>query len=224
MADPTEDSKQEVEPENANGSAQPAAEASVKDAATTTVPDNTPKVAVCKKHPDAKSEKKKKRSKKKQDTSESSSDSSESDDSSSESDSGNADSESIASESESDKRRRHRLKTRTRTKRAQKDKKRRKKRKARSRKSNATDSDTDSSDDSDSDFVSSRDSDSSLDEKALRKLVTRLKLKKRAKRLRDETNDDLGANDPLGESRRDKRSKKRKPASKVAFKRVDQRA
>ncbi|KAJ5216639.1 uncharacterized protein N7498_003046 [Penicillium cinerascens] len=187
MTDPSEDSKHEVELEKANGSAQPAPEASVKDAATTTIPDNTPKVAVCKKHPDVKSEKKKKkkkkknRSKKKQDASESESDSSESDDSSSESDSGNADSESIASESESDKRRRHRLKTKTRTRRAQRDKKRRKKRKVRSRKSNATDSDTDSSDDSDTDSVSSRDSDSSLDEKALRKLVTRLKLKKRAK-------------------------------------------
>ncbi|KAJ5137164.1 hypothetical protein N7448_005718 [Penicillium atrosanguineum] len=217
MADPFEDSKLEVEPENnANGPAQPAPEVSVKDAATTTaVPDN-PKV--CKKH--SKWDKKK-RSQKKQDASESSSDS-ESTDSSSGSDSANADSESIASESESDKRRRHRLKTKTRTKRAQKDKKRRKRRKVRSRKSTSTDSDTDSSNDSDTDSESWRDSDSSLDEKALRKLVTRLKLKKRARRLRDETNDDLGTSDPLGESRRDKRSKKKKPASKVAYKRVDQ--
>jgi hypothetical protein len=222
MADPTEESKHEVEPENVNGSVQPAPEASVKDAATITVPvENAPKVG-CKKHPDAKSDKKKKRSKKKHDASESSSDSSGSTDSSSESDSGNADSESIASESESDKRRRHRLKTKVRAKRSQKDKKRRRKRKVRSRRSNATDSDTDT-DDSDTDSESSRDTDSSLDEKALRKLVTRLKLKKRAKRLRDETNDDLGVNDPLGETRRDKRSKKKRPASKVAFKRVDQR-
>jgi hypothetical protein len=61
-----------------------------------------------------------------------------------------------------------------------------------------------------------------LDEKALRKLVTRLKLKKRAKKLRDQTSDDLTASDPLSE-KREKRSKKKKPASKVAFKRVDQR-
>ncbi|KAJ5661410.1 uncharacterized protein N7477_009026 [Penicillium maclennaniae] len=216
MADPSEDSKHEGEPENnANGSAQPAPDVSVRDAATTTVPDH-PKP--CKKHPKLD---KKKRSQKKQDASESESDS-ESTESSSESDSANADSESIASESEADKRRRHRVKTKARTKRTQMDKKRRKRRKMRSRKSSSTGSDTDSSDDSDTDSGSSRDSDSSLDEKALRKLVTRLKLKKRARRLRDETNDDLGTSDPLGESRREKRSKRKKPASKVAFKRVDQ--
>jgi hypothetical protein len=63
-----------------------------------------------------------------------------------------------------------------------------------------------------------------VDDKALRKLVARLKLQqKRSKRLRDQANDSLGGLDPLGEGRRDKKSRKKKPASKVAYKRVDQR-
>ena len=57
----------------------------------------------------------------------------------------------------------------------------------------------------------------------MRKLVTKLKLsKKRAKKLRELAADDLAASDSVGETRREKRSKKKKPASKVAYKRVDQ--
>ncbi|KAJ5698014.1 hypothetical protein N7462_000019 [Penicillium macrosclerotiorum] len=246
MAEPTKvdtgETKHEVDPstENLNGSAQPTApEATVKDAATATVPatENAPKVAICKKHPDAKADnqkrkkKKKKSKKKKQDASDSdstessSSSSSESSSSSSASDSDSdlddADSESIASDSEPDRRKRHRLRAKARAKRALRDKKRRKKRKLRSRKLVETDSDSEIPSDGDSDAEESEDIEDA-DEKALRKLMARIKLKKRAKRLRNQSNDDLDLSDPAGESRRDKRSKKKKPASKVAFKRVDQ--
>ncbi|KAJ5349548.1 hypothetical protein N7541_007275, partial [Penicillium brevicompactum] len=172
----------------------------VKDSDTISKP-------VCKKH-----EKKKKVAHKKEESDTSGSDSSSNSDSDADSDS---DSES---ESSTDKRRRHRLRTKARARRALKDKKRRKK-KHRSRKVDTSDSDSDS--DSESDTATSTESDVSMDEKALRKLVTKLKLKKKAKKLRDQTSDDLTPSDPVAEGRQ-KRSKKKKPASKVAYKRVDQ--
>ncbi|KAJ5321996.1 uncharacterized protein N7506_011126, partial [Penicillium brevicompactum] len=172
----------------------------VKDSDTTSKP-------VCKKH-----EKKKKVAHKKEESDSSGSDSSSDSDSDADSDS---DSES---ESSTDKRRRHRLRTKARARRALKDKKRRKK-KHRSRKVDTSDSDSDS--ESESDTATSTESDVSMDEKALRKLVTKLKLKKKAKKLRDQTSDDLTPSDPVAEGRQ-KRSKKKKPASKVAYKRVDQ--
>lgn len=172
----------------------------VKDSDTTSKP-------VCKKH-----EKKKKVAHKKEESDTSGSDSSSNSDSDADSDS---DSES---ESSTDKRRRHRLRTKARARRALKDKKRRKK-KHRSRKVDTSDSNSDS--ESESDTATSTESDVSMDEKALRKLVTKLKLKKKAKKLRDQTSDDLAPSDPVAEGRQ-KRSKKKKPASKVAYKRVDQ--
>ncbi|KAJ6094527.1 hypothetical protein N7467_002040 [Penicillium canescens] len=224
MAEPTSiiaEAKDEVDPstENLNGSAQPPEVAvkdiAVKDAAVAPAAETAPKL-VCQKH-----DKKKKRKKrtKKADSSDSSSSSSSSS-SDSDADTDDADSEST-SESNTDKRKRHRIRAKARAKRVLKDKKRRKRRKQRSRKAAASDSDSTSDSSSESDSDSSAESDDSLDEKALRKLVTRLKLKKRAKKLRDQTSDDLTASDPLSE-KREKRSKKKKPASKVAFKRVDQ--
>ncbi|OGE49151.1 hypothetical protein PENARI_c023G01087 [Penicillium arizonense] len=224
MAEPTSitaEAKDEVDPstENLNGSAQPpevtVKEIAVKDAAVAPAAETAPKL-VCQKH-----DKKKKRKKrtKKADSSDSSSSSSSSS-SDSDADTDDADSEST-SESNTDKRKRHRIRAKARAKRVLKDKKRRKRRKQRSRKAAASDSDSTSNSSSESDSDSSAESDDSLDEKALRKLVTRLKLKKRAKKLRDQTSDDLAASDPISE-KREKRSKKKKPASKVAFKRVDQ--
>ncbi|KAJ5094968.1 hypothetical protein N7532_007259 [Penicillium argentinense] len=231
MAEPAVDQVQhEVEPtDHANGSAQ-TVEVAVKDAATTTTPADAAKAA-CKKHPDTKSDtqKRKKRTKKKQEETESSSSSSSSATSSSSSSSDNSDSEGADSESDAsssgeiDRRKRNRVRAKARAKRALKDKKRKKKkRNARSARKGSTDSESETSDDSETDDDSSGASDDSLDEKALRKLVTRLKLKRQAKKLRDQTNDDLGINDSLGDGSRTKRSKKKKPASKVAFKRVDQ--
>ncbi|KAJ5320623.1 hypothetical protein PENANT_c033G02621 [Penicillium antarcticum] len=222
MAEPTipAEAKDEVDPstENLNGSAQPEVavkEVPAKDPAVAPAAETAPKL-VCQKH-----DKKKKRKKraKKADSSDSSSSSSSSN-SDSDADTDDADSEST-SESNTDKRKRHRIRAKARTKRVLKDKKRRKRRKQRSRKAAASDTDSSSDSSSESDSDSSEKSDDSLDEKALRKLVTRLKLKKRAKKLRDQTSDDLTASDPLSE-KREKRSKKKKPASKVAFKRVDQ--
>ncbi|KAG0156595.1 hypothetical protein PDIDSM_3776 [Penicillium digitatum] len=123
--------------------------------------------------------------------------------------------------SDTEKRKRHR-RQKARAKRALKDKKRRKKkRKQRSRKAEASDSESDSPSESDSE--SSADSGDEIDDKALRKLVTKLKVsKRRAKKLRGLASEDVAANDSVGETRREKRSKKKKPASKVAYKRVDQ--
>ncbi|KAJ6013078.1 hypothetical protein N7522_003433 [Penicillium canescens] len=222
MAEPTSitaEAKDEVDPstENLNGSAQPpevAVKDAAKDAAVAPAAETAPKL-VCQKH----DKKKRKKRTKKADSSDSSSSSSSSS-SDSDADTDDADSEST-SESNTDKRKRHRIRAKARAKRVLKDKKRRKRRKQRSRKAAASDSDSTSDSSSESDSDSSAESDDSLDEKALRKLVTRLKLKKRAKKLRDQTSDDLTASDPLSE-KREKRSKKKKPASKVAFKRVDQ--
>ncbi|KAJ5790220.1 uncharacterized protein N7518_007231 [Penicillium psychrosexuale] len=208
------EAKDEVVPsENVNGSAQSTETKEVKDAAAApapeTAPASTPKVCKNKKH--------KKKNKKKEE-----SDSSSESSSSSESDS-DADSESDSTESDADteKRKRHRLR-KARARRATKDKKRRKKKKQqRSRKAEASDSESDSSSESDSE--SSTDSDDEIDDKALRKLVAKLKLsKKRAKKLRELASEELAASDSVGETRREKRSKKKKPASKVAYKRVDQ--
>lgn len=218
------DTKHDVEPSD-NASAQPA-EVAVKDAAS--VPAETvPKVA-CKKHSDPKSDsqKKKKQGKNRQLAPDSSSDESSSTESSStESETDQADTESVASETSSEERRkRQRVRTKARPKRFLKDKKRKKKRKPRSRKAAESDSDSDSTSDSDSDSDSDSKAKESLDEQSLWKLLTRLTLKRKARQLRDQTNDDLGIMDPLGlETRREKRVKKKKPASKVAFKRVDQR-
>lgn len=249
MAEPTTEvgeTKHEVDPssDNVNGAQQPP-EVSVKEVATTTAPaENAPKVAaVCKKHPDPKNDpqkkKKKRKSKKKKkhhEATESSSSDSSSSSSSSSSDSDaeansasgseEADSDSEASESDAGHRKRQRLRAKARAKRAQRDKKKnRKKRKTKSRKAAQSDSESKSSSDSDSESSESDDEgDSAVDDKALRKLVARLKLQqKRGKRLRNQANDSLGGLDPLGEARRDKKSRKKKPASKVAFKRVDQR-
>ncbi|KAI2685367.1 hypothetical protein LCP963914a_4694 [Penicillium roqueforti] len=208
------EAKDEVVPsENVNGSAQSTETKEVKDAAAApapeTAPASTPKVCKNKKH---------KRKNKQKEESDSSSESS----SSSESDS-DADSESDSTESDADteKRKRHRLR-KARARRATKDKKRRKKKKQqRSRKAEASDSESDSSSEADSE--SSTDSDDEIDDKALRKLVAKLKLsKKRAKKLRELASEELAASDSVGEARREKRSKKKKPASKVAYKRVDQ--
>lgn len=237
------ETKLEVDPsDNVNNGNQPAPEVSVKETATTPAPaENAPKVAaVCKKHPDAKHDgqkkkkKKKKRSKKKHEAAESSSsdaDSSSSSSSSSSSESaeasnsGDAESDSDASESATDHRRRQRIRAKARARRAQRDKKKKKtKTKTKSRKQAQSDSESESSSDADSESEDSNDGGDSVDEKAIRKLVAQLKLsQKRVKRLRDQVNDPLGGLDPVGESRRDKRSRKKKPASKVAFKRVDQR-
>jgi hypothetical protein len=249
MAEPTTEvgeTKHEVDPssDNING-AQQAPDVSVKDAATTTASaENAPKVAaVCKKHPDPKNDghkkKKKRKSKKKkqhheaaessssESSSSSSSSSSDSDSAAnSASDSEEADSDSADTESDAGHRKRQRLRAKARAKRAQRDKKKnKKKRKTKSRKAAQPDSESESSSDSDSKSSESDDEgDSAVDEKALRKLVARLKLQqKRGKRLRDQANDSLGGLDPLGDGRRDKKSRKKKPASKVAFKRVDQR-
>ncbi|KAJ5756934.1 uncharacterized protein N7511_007116 [Penicillium nucicola] len=222
MAEPTipAEAKDEVDPstDNLNGSAQPEVavkEVLAKDPAVAPAAETVPKL-VCQKHD---KKKKCKKRPKKADSSDSSSSSSSSN-SDSDADTDDADSES-SSESNTDKRKRHRIRAKTRAKRVLKDKKRRKRRKQRSRKAAASDSDSSSDSSSASDSESSVESEDSLDEKALRKLVTRLKLKKRAKELRDQTADDLTASDPLSE-KREKRSKKKKPASKVAFKRVDQ--
>ncbi|KAJ5169263.1 uncharacterized protein N7482_004857 [Penicillium canariense] len=237
MAEPPIDSgetKDEAEPctDNINGSAQPPAPEVTKDAAPTVPAEKAPKGAAgCKKH-DAKKEtqkpkKKKRRSRQKHVTTESSSSESGSSSSgtstSSDSDDADSDSDSIASESETDHRKRHRLRAKARAKRALRDKKKqKKKRKLRSRKLPPSDSGTESSSDSDSESDDSAEVDTAVDEKALRKLVARLRLQKRAKRLRGPAHDELGGLDSLGDSRRDKRSRKKKPASKVAFKRVDQ--
>ncbi|CAG8039470.1 unnamed protein product [Penicillium salamii] len=223
MAEPTEHDRVLPTSENLNGSIQIPSEKEIKERETdkdvkeskeskeTKEKDAKESEAtskpVCKKH-----EKKKKKPVKKEESDTSASDSSSNSDSDADSDS---DSES---ESSTDKRRRHRLRTKARAQRALKDKKRRKK-KHRSRKVETSDSASDS--ESESDTATSAESDESLDEKALRKLVTKLKLKKRAKKLRDQTSDDLTPSDPVGEGRQ-KRSKKKKPASKVAYKRVDQ--
>ncbi|CAG8946684.1 unnamed protein product [Penicillium salamii] len=222
MAEPTEHDRVLPTSENLNGSIQIPSEKEIKERETDKdvkeskekdVKEKDAKESeatskpVCKKH-----EKKKKKPVKKEESDTSASDSSSNSDSDADSDS---DSES---ESSTDKRRRHRLRTKARAQRALKDKKRRKK-KHRSRKVETSDSASDS--ESESDTATSAESDESLDEKALRKLVTKLKLKKRAKKLRDQTSDDLTPSDPVGEGRQ-KRSKKKKPASKVAYKRVDQ--
>ncbi|KAI2690275.1 hypothetical protein DTO012A7_4034 [Penicillium roqueforti] len=208
------EAKDEVVPsENVNGSAQSTETKEVKDAAAApapeTAPASTPKVCKNKKH------KKKNKQKEESDSSSESSSSSESD--------SDADSESDSTESDADteKRKRHRLR-KARARRATKDKKRRKKKKQqRSRKAEASDSESDSSSEADSE--SSTDSDDEIDDKALRKLVAKLKLsKKRAKKLRELASEELAASDSVGEARREKRSKKKKPASKVAYKRVDQ--
>ncbi|KAI2722727.1 hypothetical protein CBS147332_3656 [Penicillium roqueforti] len=208
------EAKDEVVPsENVNGSAQSTETKEVKDAAAApapeTAPASTPKVCKNKKH------KKKNKQKEESDSSSESSSSSESD--------SDADSESDSTESDADteKRKRHRLR-KARARRATKDKKRRKKKKQqRSRKAEASDSESDSSSEADSE--SSTDSDDEIDDKALRKLVAKLKLsKKRAKKLRELASEELAASDSVGETRREKRSKKKKPASKVAYKRVDQ--
>ncbi|CAI7676605.1 unnamed protein product [Penicillium pancosmium] len=227
----------QVEPSDHTVTAQ---DVSVKDPATTTTTNTSPDGAKsCKKHPDhpdqkqklKQKDKRKKRSKKKSahdgdDETESSDDSSSSSsDDSDSSDSGDADSGSDSSEAdELDRRKRNRMRAKARAKQALKDKKRKKKknRSRQSRKVVSSDSDSESTVDSESEDDSANESDESLDEKALRKLVTRLKLKRQAKKLRDQTNDDLGLGDPLGDGRREKRSKRKKPASKVAFKRVDQ--
>ncbi|KAJ5984702.1 hypothetical protein N7481_006801 [Penicillium waksmanii] len=233
MAEPID----QVEPSDHTVTTQ---DVSVKDPATTTTTNTSLEGAKsCKKHPDhpdqkqkqKQKDKRKKRSKKKSphdddDETESSDDSSSSSsDDSDSSDSGDADSESDSSESdELDRRKRNRMRAKARAKQALKDKKRKKKknRSRQSRKVISSDSDSASTVDSESDEDSTDESDESLDEKALRKLVTRLKLKRQAKKLRDQANDDLGLGDPLGDGRREKRSKRKKPASKVAFKRVDQ--
>ncbi|KAJ5501890.1 hypothetical protein N7463_004764 [Penicillium fimorum] len=211
--DPTStlaEAKDEVVSENLNGSAQPTEVKEVKDAVAP-APESTPTPApkLCKKH---------KKKNKKKDESDSSSESSSS---GSDSDADSEDeSDSTESDSDTEKRKRHRLR-KVRARRALKDKKRRKKKKQRSRKveSSASESDTSSGSDSEP----STDSDDEIDDKALRKLVTKLKLsKKRAKKLRELAADDSAASDPVGETRRERRSKKKKPASKVAYKRVDQ--
>lgn len=236
------ETKLEVDPsDNVNNGNQPAPEISVKETATTPGPaENAPKVtAACKKHPDTKHDsqkkKKKKKSKKKHEAAESpssDSDSSSSSSSSSSSESAeasnseDAESDSDASESAPDHRRRQRIRAKARARRAQRDKKKKKKTKTKtkSRKQAQSDSESESSSDADSESEDSNDGGDSVDEKAIRKLVAQLKLsQKRVKRLRGQVNDPLGGLDPPGESRRDKRSRKRKPASKVAFKRVDQR-
>lgn len=236
------ETKLEVDPsDNVNNGNQPAPEISVKEAATTPAPaENGPKVAaVCKKHPDAKHDgqkkkKKKKKSKKKHETAESSSSDSDSSSSSTPSSSSesaeasnseDAESDSDANESATDHRRRQRIRAKARARRAQRDKKKKKtKTKTKSRKQAQSDSESDSSSDADSESEDSNNGGDSVDEKAIRKLVAQLKLsQKRVKRLRDQVNDPLSGLDPPGESRRDKRSRKKKPASKVAFKRVDQR-
>jgi hypothetical protein len=219
MADPTSTTKEvndEVVPpsDNLNGSAQPNPQDAVKDAVAPA--SETPPKLVCKKHEDKK-KKKKRKSQKKTDT-DSSSDSSSSD---SDSDADSEESDSTESESNADKRKRHRLR-KARARRALKDRKRRKKRKQRSRKAAAEAEAEESVSSSESDSESSTDSDDEIDDRTLRKLVSKLKLsRKRAKKLREINSEDLAASDQ-GETRREKRSKKKKPASKVAYKRVDQ--
>ncbi|KXG52455.1 ATPase, AAA-type, core [Penicillium griseofulvum] len=204
--------KDEVVPDNLNGSAQSTDVKDVKEVkdavapASETTPASAPKL--CKKH--------KKKNKKKEE-----SDSSSESSSSSESDSDADSEEESDSESDSNTEKRKRRLRKARAKRALKDKKRRKKKKQRSRKVESSDSESDSP--SESDSASSTDSDDEIDDKALRKLVTKLKLsKKRAKKLRELASEDLAASDAVGETRREKRSKRKKPASKVAYKRVDQ--
>lgn len=220
MAEPTSNPevKDEVAPpsESLNGSAQPNTQEVVKDAAVAPASETPPKL-VCKKH---EKDKKKKKNKKRVDDTDSSSDSSSSS-SDSDSDADSEETDSTETESDTDKRKRHRLR-KARARRALKDRKRRKRKKQRSRKAAAEASESDSDPSSGSETESSTDSDEEIDDKTLRKLVSKLKLsKKRAKKLRDLTSDDLAASDPLGETRREKRSKKKKPASKVAYKRVD---
>ncbi|KAJ5081297.1 hypothetical protein NUU61_009561 [Penicillium alfredii] len=225
-ADPA-DTKLEIDPspENVNGTTQPStSEVPVKDtAAPIAATETTPKVAVCKKHENIADSKRKKKGKKKPDATDSSSESTSSSDSTGKPGSATADSESTASESETDRHKRNRLRAKARSRRTLKDKQKRKKKKKklRSRKAAEIVSETDSSTESESDF-DGLDDEGSMDEKALRKLVLKLKLKKRARRLRDQASDELGGSDLLGETRREKRSKKKKPASKLAFKRVDQ--
>lgn len=218
MADATTDTtRHEAEPAEQVNS-QNTVDVAVKEPAPPA--ENAPKVTVCKKHgePDKhKTRNKKKPADSSDDSSSSSSDSTSESDSDSDSD---YDSNS-AGESQGTVRKRHRrqrAKYKARAKRALKNRRRKKTR------SRGSDLD---GDDTDLDSDDSLESDSSMDEKALRKLVLRLKLKKRAKRFKDQTADDLSTPDPLGDIRlreREKRSmKKKKPASKVAFKRVDQR-
>ncbi|KAJ5540444.1 hypothetical protein N7494_005520 [Penicillium frequentans] len=228
MAEPitnTADIKHEFEPstENikiVNGSPPPVSEVAVKDAATSPVTETSPMVGTgCKKHDKMDGMKKKKIKSKKRDVDESSD--SDSSLSTGDTDTDTSVTDSIASDSEPERRKKHRMRAKTQAKRALKDKKKRNQRKQRGRKSAAADSISDTSNDSDAES-DSYESDSSLDEKLLRKLVSKLTVKKRHKRLRDQTSDDLGTTDSPGETRREKRSKKKKPASKVAFKRVDQ--
>jgi hypothetical protein len=198
-----------VPTENLNGSAQPTPEVNenkeVKDVKDGKAPaEKAPKLACRGKKHDMK----KRKPKKKNDESDSSSSSS----SPHESDADSDESSSSESESDSEKRKRHRLRTKARSKRALKDKKRLRKKKQRSRKVETSDSSTDTSEVSEDE--ASAESDESLDDRALRKLITRLKLKKRA--------NELTASDPVVDRSREKRPKKKKPASKVAYKRVDQ--
>ncbi|KAJ5885853.1 hypothetical protein N7504_011689 [Penicillium tannophilum] len=228
MAEPitnTADINHEFEPstENikiVNGSPPPVPDVAVKDAATSPVTETSPMTGTgCKKHDKVDGVKKNKSKSKKRDVDESSD--SDSSLSTGDTDTDTSVTDSIASDSEPERRKKHRMRAKAQAKRALKDKKKRKKRKQRGRKSAAADLISDTSSDSDAES-DSYESDSSLDEKLLRKLVSKLTVKKRHKRLRDQTSDDLGTTDSPGETRRERRSRKKKPASKVAFKRVDQ--
>ncbi|KAJ6096977.1 hypothetical protein N7486_007723 [Penicillium sp. IBT 16267x] len=229
MAEPisnTAEIKHEIEPSTeiikiVNGSPPPVPEVAVKDSATSAIPEKSPRTGTgCKKHTDKMDGMKKKKRKSKMRDADESSDS-DSSLSPGDTDTDTSVTDSIASDSEPERRKKHRMRVKAQAKRALKDKKKRKKRKQRGRKSGAADSISDISSDSDAES-DSYESDSSLDEKLLRKLVSKLTVKKRHKRLRDQTSDDVGATDSPSEIRREKRSKKKKPASKVAFKRVDQ--
>jgi hypothetical protein len=179
-------------------------------------PAETAKAPACKKH-GAEPDKRSKKKKKAPETSDSSSESSSSSDSSSE-----TSASECTSGNELDRRKRHRQRTRARARRAMKNRRRTKKRSRRS------DSDPDASSPSDSEDAGDSDPHmfSSTDEKALRKLMAQLQLntlrfKGRPKRFNQQASDDLSISDPLGDVRQ--KRKKKKTASKVAFKRVDQR-
>ncbi|KAJ5610155.1 hypothetical protein N7510_006874 [Penicillium lagena] len=180
-------------------------------------PAEKAKTPVCKKH-GAKPDKRTKKKKKAPETSNSSSDSTST--SSSDSSSETSASECTSSD-ELDRRKRHRQRTRARARRAMKNRHKTKKRSPRS------DSDSDASSPSDSEDAGGSDAHmfSSTDEKALRKLMAQfqrntLRFKGHAKRLNQQASDDLNISDPLGDVRQ--KRKKKRPASKVAFKRVDQ--
>ncbi|KAJ5927829.1 hypothetical protein N7466_006785 [Penicillium verhagenii] len=223
MAEPISnaaEAKLEIEPstENikiANGTPPPVPEVAVKDPANIPIPSESPKKGC--KHTDKMDniKKKKRRTKKKavDETSDSESSSSSSDDT----DSDTSVVDSVTDESELERRKKTRYR---KAKQALRDKKKRQRRRQRGRKSAAVDPVTETSSESDT-GSESYESDSALDEKNLRHLVAKLTLKKRHKRSRDQNSDETGSTVTPTETRRSRRSK-RKPASKVDFKRVDQ--